>query len=125
MNLTLADHLLSLYEEDPALISLLHVDHVEAVDYDSIDDHYRVTFLGRAEWLEHGQEAGTGAPKEVYITLLYDYDGEELELLDILFQYEDDDDDFVPLRHTCPLTLRIFACYETLLVQFLDAIGVR
>lgn len=123
--LTIADHLLSLYEEDAALISLLHVDDLEAVDYDSLDEHFRVTFRARAAWTEAGEERGD-TYKEVYVTLLYDFEGgDEHELLDILFQYEDDDDDYVPMRHTCPLTMRIYAFYETLLVQFLDAIGVR
>lgn len=122
--LTLAEHILSLYEEDPALISLLHVDELEAVDYDSLDEHYRVTFRTRAAWTE--ADGSSDTYKEVYVTLLYDYaGGEEHELLDILFQYEDDDDDYVPLRYTCPLTMRIFAFYDTLLVQFLNAIGVR
>lgn len=123
--LTIAEHLLSPYEEDAALISLLHIEHLEAVDYDSIDEHYRVTFSGRAAWTEYG-ESHSDTRKDVYITLLYDYmGGEDLELLDILFQYEDEDDDYVPLRYTCPLTMRIFAYYETLLAQFLNAIGVR
>ncbi|MDO4776605.1 MAG: hypothetical protein Q4A06_04010 [Cardiobacteriaceae bacterium] len=122
--LTLSDHLLSLYEEDPALISLLHVEDIEAIDYDSVDDHYRVTFSARAAWTEYGEAQGS-SHKTVHITLLYDYDGSDPELLEIFFQYEDDDDDFVPLRYTCPLTMRIFSLYETLLVQFLDAIGVR
>lgn len=122
--LTLSDHLLSLYEEDAALISLLHAEDIEAVDYDTVDDHYRVTFSARAAWTEYGEEKGDSY-KTVHITLLYDYDGSDPELLEIFFQYEDDDDDFVPLRYTCPLTMRIFGLYETLLVQFLDAIGVR
>lgn len=123
--LTVADHILSLYEEDAALISLLHGDDFEAVDYDSLDEHYRVTFRARVTWTQAGEEKG-GTHKEVYITLLYDFaGGDEHELLDILFQYEDDEDDYVPLRYTCPLTMRIYAFYETLLVQFLDAIGVR
>lgn len=123
--LTIADHLLSLYEEDPALINLLNVDDLEAVDYDSLDEHYRVTFRARAAWVEDGEEKSSHY-KEVYVTLLYDYEGgDDHELLDILFQYEDDDDDYVPLRYTSPLTMRIHAFYETLLVQFLDAIGVR
>lgn len=122
--LTLSDHLLSLYEEDAALISLLHVEDIEAVDYDTVDNYYRVTFSARATWTEHWQEKGD-SHKGVLITLLYDYDGSDPELLDIAFQYEDDDDDFVPLRYTCPLTMRIFSLYDTLLVQFLAAIGVR
>lgn len=124
--LTIADHLLSPYEEDAALISLLHVKHLEAMDYDTVDDHYRVTFSARAAWTEYGEEPSDNYDKEVYITLLYDYEGgDDLALLDILFQYEDEDDDYVPLRYTCPLTVRIFAYYETVLVQFLAAIGVR
>lgn len=122
--LTLSDHLLSLYEEDAALISLLHVEDIEAVDYDSVDDYYRVTFSARTAWTEYGEEKGDDY-KTVHVTLLYDYDGNDPELLEIFFQYEDDDDDFVPLRYTCPLTMRIFGLYETLLVQFLGAIGVR
>lgn len=125
IHLSFAPRLLDPYEKDENLINLIHLDKLTAVDYQTTEDLYRLTLNGQVEWFsaEEAQDEQlehTHIYREVFITLLYDYQGENtLELLDILFQYDDDDDDFVPPRYTSPQTLRIYRFYEQVLAQFL------